>query len=690
MYTEIMKTLFLALIILCLYTPPALAQTPYGGTAFSPPGILEAEDFDEGGQGVAYYDTESTNQGNSAYRDGEWVDIGTSTDNNTPVVAWYKTPEWLLYTISVNQPGTYDLGVRMAHAYAGASIDILVDDMSLLDSPLAIPNTGDWNIYQTVTTQFHLPSGTHQLKVVPITNASNGFAGNFNYLSFTLLEPSINADINADGFVDYLDYQLLLSNFDQIGNLPGDINGDSQVDIFDFNHLINQYGTTPPPTHSPPPPTLTPTTGPSPTPTTQPAPSPTPNASGTVVVDIANTTGPVTYRAAGFLGNDISDTNPSNTIFNTYWAPLKLQLFSWIQPSYNNQQQTYTFKALNRAISQNAYYQIKLRNPGTDYVGVNSSWGQTIQAVTQAATNTGYGKIQLDILNEPDWSGYWPGNGNVNDPAILEAWRTAYDAHVLVNPNIDIVGPNILAGLSWNWLTGTFLPTMHGEGRLPDVVSWHEINTNRTQIASRAQQVRTLLDSWGRTDIKMSINEYNYTSDYVQPGYGVQFIHELEKAQIQSSSRACWDEPSGGDYDCVPTINGFLTTTGQPRSIWHTYKAYTDMTGNLVSLSSTSNITGIASVDMLNNNIQLLLGRYTTSNSNFTIMLNNLQHSPFNLTQPISATIYRIPNTGTNALASPQLYQQQDYSAQNNTINLTVNDSTDSPTLAAYHIILTQ
>src|SRR5262249_6572786 len=50
---------------------------PFGGVAASIPGIVEAENFNEGGEGVAYHDTTAGNTG-GAYRQTD-VDIATAT-----------------------------------------------------------------------------------------------------------------------------------------------------------------------------------------------------------------------------------------------------------------------------------------------------------------------------------------------------------------------------------------------------------------------------------------------------------------------------------------------------------------------------------------------------------------------------------------------------------------------------------
>jgi hypothetical protein len=54
-------------------------SVPYGGTPAAVPGVFEAENFDKGGQGLAYYDTTAGNRG-VAYRPDEDVDIEATTD----------------------------------------------------------------------------------------------------------------------------------------------------------------------------------------------------------------------------------------------------------------------------------------------------------------------------------------------------------------------------------------------------------------------------------------------------------------------------------------------------------------------------------------------------------------------------------------------------------------------------------
>jgi hypothetical protein len=85
-------------------TPPS-DQAPFTGTPFAVPGTFAAEDFDLGGESVAYHDNVPGNAG-GLYRTGEDVDIIAAPGNATGhVVNNIETGEWLEYTIDVAPPG---------------------------------------------------------------------------------------------------------------------------------------------------------------------------------------------------------------------------------------------------------------------------------------------------------------------------------------------------------------------------------------------------------------------------------------------------------------------------------------------------------------------------------------------------------------------------------------------------------
>ena len=66
---------------------------------------IQAENFDTGGEGVAYHDTDAANSGGQ-YRPSEGVDIETTTDaGGGSNVGWVNGGEWLEYTVNVAAGG---------------------------------------------------------------------------------------------------------------------------------------------------------------------------------------------------------------------------------------------------------------------------------------------------------------------------------------------------------------------------------------------------------------------------------------------------------------------------------------------------------------------------------------------------------------------------------------------------------
>ena len=46
------------------------------------------------------------------------------------------------------------------------------------------------------------------------------------------------ADANKDNRIDFLDFNILMANWEAVGPNMADFNGDNIVDIFDFNLLM--------------------------------------------------------------------------------------------------------------------------------------------------------------------------------------------------------------------------------------------------------------------------------------------------------------------------------------------------------------------------------------------------------------------------------------------------------------------
>jgi len=189
---------------------------PWNSTVQQIPGKIQCELFDLGGEGVAYHDADTVNNGSghlnksngiwlNDFRINEGVDItytkGGEYDTNPYnvvkpeldqlYVGWTSPGEWMNYSVNVNKSGVYTIGI-MYTSNGGGEIALDLDGKSLT-SNLQIPATSTekeplgwrqyhhWNRVDVLTT-IKLEKGVHLLKLKTVTNGKM----NYDYLDFKL------------------------------------------------------------------------------------------------------------------------------------------------------------------------------------------------------------------------------------------------------------------------------------------------------------------------------------------------------------------------------------------------------------------------------------------------------------------------------------------------------------------------
>ncbi len=151
-------------------------QAPYAGSPFSPPARIEAEDFDDGGEGIAYHDTDPGNTG-SQYRTSEDVDIEACSDAGGGYnIGWLRVGEWLEYTVDAPGAGEYAIDVRVASSSAGGTFHISFNGIDKTGD-VTVPVTGGWQNWTTVSTTAILTAGQQVMRFIP---TAEGF--NLNYI----------------------------------------------------------------------------------------------------------------------------------------------------------------------------------------------------------------------------------------------------------------------------------------------------------------------------------------------------------------------------------------------------------------------------------------------------------------------------------------------------------------------------
>ena len=157
----------------------AQPQRPFGGTVNSLLAQIQAEDYDTGGQGVAYYDDTPTNAGGALRSDDADIEVTTDAGGGYDV-GWISPGEWLEYTVNVPDPSAiYSIKARVASAAAG-QMRLRLDGTVL--GTMQIPNTGGWQNWQTVTLTNVPIAGGSGARALRLEMLTAGF--NVNWIEF--------------------------------------------------------------------------------------------------------------------------------------------------------------------------------------------------------------------------------------------------------------------------------------------------------------------------------------------------------------------------------------------------------------------------------------------------------------------------------------------------------------------------
>jgi beta-glucanase (GH16 family) len=168
-------------------------QGPYLAGPFTFPTKIEAEDFDVGGESIAYHDTYAGNNGGQ-YRTTEDVDIEACSDTGGGYgVGWIIQDEWLEYTVDVPASGEYTIETRVSSLSTGGVFHLEFDGVDKTGD-VTVPVTTGWQTWATVSATATLSAGTQVMRFAPTTS---GF--NVNYFEVVGIPASDVPDLQSAG-----------------------------------------------------------------------------------------------------------------------------------------------------------------------------------------------------------------------------------------------------------------------------------------------------------------------------------------------------------------------------------------------------------------------------------------------------------------------------------------------------------
>lgn len=129
----------------------ACTQSSYQGNKQQIPGTIESVYYDEGGQNIAYFDTDPDENKDEGIRQDEGVDTGLGDiENGAGNLGWLEAGEWVEYTIDVEETGTYKLEIRHASLVGGGQFRLLFDGEDKTGA-ITTPATPGWYDFEGMT-----------------------------------------------------------------------------------------------------------------------------------------------------------------------------------------------------------------------------------------------------------------------------------------------------------------------------------------------------------------------------------------------------------------------------------------------------------------------------------------------------------------------------------------------------------
>jgi hypothetical protein len=172
-------------------TAPAVQEsTPFKGPhilSAAVPCEIYAKDFDFGGEGLAFHDSNGNNDTGASYRADNGDPAGAAADvEGGGNIGWTNAGEWLVYTVEVQDAGAYEADVYLSvNSGDGGAFAIAIDGNK--SERIVAPNNGNWSAWlwafetypdlKPIQPKFRLSVGKHKIRFCHES-------GGFNWMSF--------------------------------------------------------------------------------------------------------------------------------------------------------------------------------------------------------------------------------------------------------------------------------------------------------------------------------------------------------------------------------------------------------------------------------------------------------------------------------------------------------------------------
>ena len=169
------------------------------------PGIIQAEDYDVGGQSVSFSDKDFVNEGNVYREDGvDVVGLGCSDSAMTKdcsgyAIGYTQTGEWVEYSVTSVIASKLVFRANAATGLEGGSFVLFIDGKAVTDT-VKVPQGEDWNTYAFVDGETsEIAKGDHVLRI-----QFTGSYVNLDWIKFALTQEELTGIHNVAYNVNFV------------------------------------------------------------------------------------------------------------------------------------------------------------------------------------------------------------------------------------------------------------------------------------------------------------------------------------------------------------------------------------------------------------------------------------------------------------------------------------------------------
>ncbi|MGY5053539.1 RICIN domain-containing protein [Streptomyces sp. 900105755] len=400
-----------------------------------------------------------------------------------------------------------------------------------------------------------------------------------------------------------------------------------------------------------------------------------PTSATTLVVSADQTLRPVTHVASGSLYGLDTASVPTDSLVE----PLKPNTFVQMAPGGSqlpNGESTPGGDALTvapEAAKAGAKVVVRMPDWYPDFPYKWVSWSDWLSAVDrQVASVKSSGATNVaayELWNEPD--GTWDTSAA---GAFDDGWSRTYKEVRAKDAGTPVQGPSFATYTDSKMRT--FLQDAVANNAVPDIVSWHELQSS-ANIAAHVADYRALESSLGLSPRPIAVEEYGTTSEVGVPGPLASYVAKFERAGVHDAELAFWNH--------YGTLGDTLTDTGgSPDGAYWLYKWYGGMSGNMLVTTppAQTGIDGFAARNGAGNQISVVTGGCTGS---CAVTVNGLSSlSAFGST--VHVRLEYTPSKGrTTAVAGPVTISDSDYTVSGGSITVPVTMNASD----GYHLTVT-